>query len=99
MVHYDGGEKEHVRLEGPKAPEHRWLTSATTTPGEASVAVRELEEEKKKKKEEKKNQKSKPKRKRAKTSGPKRMRKPDPRRVKKVLDETAAAAVEAAAEA
>jgi hypothetical protein len=44
-------------------------------------------------------QKSKPKRKRAKTSGPKRVRKPDPRRVKKVLDETAAAAVEAAAEA
>ena len=58
-MHYDAGEKEHVRLEGPKAPEHRWLTSATTTPGEASVAVRELEEEKKKKKEEKKNQKSK----------------------------------------
>ena len=80
LVHYDAGEKEHISLEGPAAPEHKWLTAPTTKVGEQSKAVKELEENLKKKKEEKKN--AKPKRKKA--TGPKRIRKPDLRRVKKV---------------
>ena len=101
-VLYDGGEKEHVRLDGPGAPEHRWLTAPTTKPGEVSVAVKRAEAEAKAKAKGKNGSGSGAKgKKRKRADGPKRVRKPDPRRVKareeRAAREAAAAAAAAAA--
>jgi hypothetical protein len=96
LVSYDDGEKEHVRLDGANAPEHRWLTAPTTKPGEASAAVKKAEADSKKKKERggKKNTKG---RKKNAGEGPKRVRKPDPRRVKAREERAAAVAAALAA--
>ena len=104
-VLYDGGEKEYVRLDGPGAPEHRWLTAPTTKPGEVSAAVRRAEAEARLAKGKKGSGSAAKGKKRKRADGPKRARKPDPRRVKAREERAAreaaaaAAAVEAAAEA
>ena len=100
-VLYDGGEKEHVRLDGPGAPEHRWLTAPTTKPGEVSVAVKRAEAEAKAKAKGKNGSgKAKAKgKKRKRADGPKRVRKPDPRRVKAREERAAREAAAAAAAA
>ena len=97
-VLYDGGEKEHVRLDGPGAPEHRWLTAPTTKPGEVSVAVKRAEAEAKAKAKGKNGSGSGAKgKKRKRADGPKRARKPDPRRVKAREERAAREAAAAAA--
>ena len=97
-VLYDSGEKEHVRLDGPGAPEHRWLTAPTTKPGEVSVAVKRAEAEAKAKAKGKNGSGSGAKgKKRKRADGPKRARKPDPRRVKAREERAAREAAAAAA--
>jgi hypothetical protein len=97
-VLYDGGEKEYVRLDGPNAPEHRWLTAPTTKPGEVSEAVRRAEAEARLAKGKKGSGSAAKGKKRKRADGPKRARKPDPRRVK-AREEKAAREAAAAAEA
>jgi hypothetical protein len=97
-VLYDGGEKEYVRLDGPNAPEHRWLTAPTTKPGEVSAAVRRAEAEALLAKGKKGSGSAAKGKKRKRADGPKRARKPDPRRVK-AREEKAAREAAAAAEA
>ena len=98
-VLYDTGEKEHVRLDGPGAPEHRWLTAPTTKPGEVSVAVKRAEAEAKAKAKGKNGSGSGAKgKKRKRADGPKRARKPDPRRVKAREERAAREAAAAAAQ-
>ena len=101
-VLYDGGEKEYVRLDGPGAPEHRWLTAPTTKPGEVSAAVKRAEAEAllaKGKNSAKGAKSGTGGKKRRRAEGPRRARKPDPRRVKAREERAAreAAAREAAA--
>ena len=100
-VLYDSGEKEHVRLDGPGAPEHRWLTAPTTKPGEVSAAVKRAEADARLAKGKSGSGSGARGKKRRRADGPRRARKPDPRRVRAREGRAAreAAAAAAAAEA